>query len=148
MKTKPSFYAVVLVLLLVSCQSKIHFNPSHYPKKSSAPFSDVVAANGFLFLSGQIGMNHHTRTLVDGGIQEETKQAIENIKEVLALHGVSLNEVVKCTVILSDINDFKAFNEMYVRYFPNKPARTTFAASGLAVNAKIEIDCIAVAKPN
>ena len=65
---------------------------------------------------------------------------------MLELHNSSLDQVVKCTVILSDINDFAEFNEVYVQYFPNKPARTTFAASGLARNAKIEIECIAVKK--
>lgn len=63
---------------------------------------------------------------------------------MLQQHDLSLDNVVKCTVILSDINDFKAFNEMYVQYFKRKPARTTFAASGLALNSKIEIDVIAV----
>jgi 2-iminobutanoate/2-iminopropanoate deaminase len=89
-------------------------------------------------------MNHTTRTLVEGGIEAETKQCIENIKDVLAQHNSSLDRVVKCTVILRDINDFEAFNEIYKTYFPNKPARTTFAASGLAVGANIEIDVIAV----
>ena len=59
-------------------------------------------------------------------------------------HGLTLDSVVKCTVILSDINDFKAFNEVYIKYFTKKPARTTYAAAGLAANAKIEIDVIAV----
>lgn len=135
---------VTLVFFIVACKEEIVFESSHYPKKTNAPFSDVVKANGFLFLAGQIGMDHNSRTLVPGGIKKETEQAIINIKEVLELHGSSLDRVVKCTVILSDINDFKAFNEVYITYFPNKPARTTFAASGLAANAKIEIECIAV----
>lgn len=135
---------VMLGVFIASCKEDIVFEPSHYPKKANAPFSDVVKANGLLFLAGQIGMDHNSRTLVPGGIKNETEQAIMNIKEVLELHGSSLDRVVKCTVILSDINDFKAFNEVYTSYFPNKPARTTFAASGLAANAKIEIECIAV----
>ena len=132
---------------LISCQtsdsSDIQFHASHMPKKANAPFSDVVETNDLLFLAGQIGMDHNSRTLVEGGIQAETKQAIENIKAVLSQHNSSLDRVVKCTVILSDINDFKAFNEVYKTYFPNKPARTTFAASDLAIGAKIEIDVIA-----
>ncbi len=120
------------------------FHKSHEPKKQQAPFSDVVETNDFLFLAGQVGMDHTTRTLVKGGIEAETKQCIENIKDVLMQHGSSLERVVKCTVILKDINDFAAFNKVYKTYFPNKPARTTFAASGLAVNASIEIDVIAV----
>ena len=124
--------------------SQIKFYESHEPKKSEAPFSDVVEANGFLFLSGQVGVDHNTRQLVKGGIEAETKQCLENIKAVLEYHKSSLDEVVKATVILKDINDFVVFNEIYKSYFPNKPARTTFAASGLAVGAHIEIDVIAV----
>ena len=89
-------------------------------------------------------MDHTTRTLVDGGIQAETKQAIENIKAVLEEHNLTLDNVVKCTVILADIDDFAAFNEIYVQYFTKKPARTTFAAKGIAANGQIEIDVIAV----
>jgi 2-iminobutanoate/2-iminopropanoate deaminase len=131
----------------VSCiesTSEIVFHKSHEPKKAEAPFSDAVAANGFLFLAGQVGMDHNTRTLVEGGIKEETKQCLENIKAVLEQHDSSLDQVVKCTVVLKDINDFAAFNDVYKGYFPKKPARTTFAASGLAVGARIEIDVIAV----
>ena len=82
--------------------------------------------------------------MVEGGIREETKQCIENIKAVLNHHNLGLDQVAKCTVILKDINEFAAFNEVYVQYFTKKPARTTFAASGLAGNASIEIDVIAV----
>ena len=123
---------------------KIIFHPSHEPKKMNAPFSDIVQVDKLFFLSGQIGMDHTTRTLVKGGIIAETKQALENIKAVLAQHKLQLQNVVKCTVILADINDFKAFNEIYTTYFPQKPARTTFAASGLARGAMIEIECVAV----
>ena len=89
-------------------------------------------------------MNHTTRKLVKGGIKAETKQTLENIKAVLAHHNMEMKDVVKCTVILADIEDFSLFNEVYKTYFPQKPARTTFAAKGLAVGAKIEIECIAV----
>nr|WP_321225148.1 Rid family detoxifying hydrolase [uncultured Psychroserpens sp.] len=128
----------------VKSSSEIVFHKSHEAKKAQAPFSDAVEANGFLFLAGQVGMNHKTRTLVEGGITAETKQCLENIKAVLEYHNVGLDQVVKCTVILKDINDFEAFNEVYKSYFPKKPARTTFAASGLAVGSRIEIDVIAV----
>lgn len=146
MKLKPNAAFVLLMLFSFGCNpssNAIIFHKSHEPKKQQAPFSDVVESNGFLFLSGQVGMDHTTRTLVDGGIEAETKQCIENIKSVLEHHQSSLNKVVKCTVILRNIDDFAAFNKIYESYFPNKPARTTFAASGLAVNASIEIDVIA-----
>ena len=123
---------------------KVIFHKTHEPKKIDAPFSDVVQAGNTFYLAGQIGMNHTTRELVSGGIKAETKQAIDNIEAVLQQHGLRLGDVVKCTVILSDIEDFSAFNSVYTSRFPQKPARTTFAASGLARNAKIEIECIAV----
>jgi len=140
--------SIVLLLLCFSCNNSVNetpvFHKSHEPKKQNAPFSDLVEVGNTLYLAGQVGMDNTTRKLVEGGIKAETKQTIENIKAVLEHHGSSLDNVVKCTVILSDINDFAAFNEVYTQYFTNKPARTTFAASGLAVNAKIEIECIAV----
>ncbi len=120
------------------------FHKTHEPKKSRAPYSDAVQVGDMYFLSGQVGMDHTTRKLVEGGIQAETKQTLENIKAVLAQHGMQMDHVVKCTVILEDIEDFSAFNKVYTTYFPQKPARTTFAASGLAVGARIEIECIAV----
>ncbi|WP_299889947.1 RidA family protein [uncultured Lacinutrix sp.] len=145
---KARYLLLLLIFFMISsCQeksTKTIFHKSHEVKKQNAPFSDAVEANGFLFLSGQVGMDHKTRTLVHGGIKAETKQTIENIKSVLNNHNLSLDNVVKCTVILSDINDFSSFNEVYKTYFTKKPARTTFAASGLAVNAKIEIEVVAV----
>lgn len=124
--------------------TEIIFHPSHEPKKQAAPFSDVVQAGNLFFLAGQIGMDHSSRTVVEGGIQVETEQTIKNIEAVLAQHGLKLDNVVKCTVILASMDDFAAFNEIYVKYFTKKPARTTFAASGIAANGKIEIDVIAV----
>ncbi|MGC1633709.1 MAG: RidA family protein [Gelidibacter sp.] len=146
MKLKSVFPIVLFSIFVLGCKmdsNVIVFHDSHEPAKQDAPFSDVVESNGFLFLSGQVGMDHQTRTLVDGGIEAETKQCIENVKAVLEHHKSSLDKVVKCTIILRDIEDFAAFNKIYKEYFPNKPARTTFSASDLAVNASIEIDVIA-----
>jgi 2-iminobutanoate/2-iminopropanoate deaminase len=89
-------------------------------------------------------MDQKTRTLVNGGLLPETEQTIKNIEAVLQHHGLELDDVVKCTVILSTMDDFAAFNEVYAKYFTKKPARTTFAASGIAANGKVEIDVIAV----
>lgn len=146
MKLKSVVPIVLLMLFGFGCEqssNKVVFHKSHEQKKQEAPFSDVVESRGLLFLSGQIGMDHKTRTLVLGGIEAETKQCIENVKAVLEHHNSSLDKVVKCTIILKNIEDFAAFNKVYETYFPNKPARTTFAASGLALNASIEIDIIA-----
>lgn len=124
--------------------SEIIFHQPENPARASAPFSEAVQAGNLFFLAGQIGMDRTVGKLAEGGIQGETEQVIKNIQGVLQFHGLSLDNVVKCTVILKDINDFKAFNEVYVKYFTKKPARTTFAAAGLAAGAMIEIDVIAV----
>ncbi|QNJ98106.1 RidA family protein [Constantimarinum furrinae] len=121
------------------------FYDSHEPEKQDLPFSDVVQVGNLYFLSGQIGMDHGTRKLVSGGITAETVQTLENIKAVLEHHNLRLTQVVKVMVILDDIDDFSAFNEVYITYFPQKPARTTFAAEALAKGAKIEIEVVAAA---
>jgi len=126
----------------------VQFHESHEPKKKAAPFSDVVQVGNIYFLSGQIGMDHATRTVVEGGISAETEQALNNIKDVLEQHSLKLEHVVKATVILDDISNFAAFNEVYVAYMPHKPARTTFAVQALALGAKIEIEVVAVAPAN
>ncbi|SEM19570.1 reactive intermediate/imine deaminase [Aquimarina amphilecti] len=147
---KKIYLVLMLVISLFGCtpnsgsNTSITFHETHEPKKSNAPFSDAVQVGNLYFLSGQVGMDHSTRKLVTGGIEQETKQTLENIKDVLKHHDMDMSDVVKCTVILSDINDFSAFNKVYKTYFPQKPARTTFAAKGLAVGAKIEIECVAV----
>lgn len=148
---KPFHYALFAFLMCgvmatsyAQENTAVNFHKSHEPKKQNAPFSDVVQAGNMYFLAGQIGMNHTTRTLVKGGVQAETEQSIKNIQAVLAQHGLTLDNVVKCTVILANIEDFAAFNEIYTQYFIKKPARTTFAAKGIAANGSIEIDVIAV----
>ncbi len=152
---------IFLMIVLSSCETKVTtsvgtedkddivkneviYHASHEPKKANAPFSDVVQVGNMYFLSGQIGMNQTTRTLVEGGIEAETTQTLENIKEVLAQHGMDMGHVVKALVILDDIEDFTTFNGIYKTYLPQKPARTTFAAEALAAGAKIEIEVIAV----
>jgi|GEM_PF-449036 len=143
------------IIIISSCRnsentftSEVIFHDSHEPKKKSAPFSDAVQVENLYFLSGQIGMDHATRTLVTGGIEAETKQTLENIKAVLEQHDLAMKDVVKATVILDTISDFSVFNEIYKQYFPQKPARTTFAAEGLARGAKIEIEVVAVKSSN
>jgi 2-iminobutanoate/2-iminopropanoate deaminase len=146
MKSLFLIFSLLILVSLQSCQnseSKIVFHKSHEASRANVPFSDVVETDGLFFLTGQIGKDHKTGALVSGGIKAETKQVIENIKAVLDHHKLSLDNVVKCTVILKDIDDFKDFNSVYVEYFSKKPARTTFAASGLAGGASVEIDVIA-----
>lgn len=137
-------------LFAVSCQQStnttLQYHKSKEEKKQNLPFSDAVQVGDLLFLSGQIGMDHSVRKIVEGGIKAETAQALENIEEVLKNHSSDLNHVVKCTVILADINDFSKMNEVYRTFFTdNLPARTTFAAD-LVIGAKIEIEVVAVKK--
>lgn len=147
MKTSHKFLILIGLIILESCANNpkiLFFHTSHINNRADLPFSEVVETNGLLFLSGQLGLDHTTGKLVDGGVIAETEQAIKNIESVLAHHNSSLDKVVKCTVILDDINDFQDFNKVYKKYFILKPARTTFAAESLARNAAIEIEVIAV----
>ena len=110
------------------------------------PFSSAVLVGNMLYLSGQIGNVPGTRQLADTGIAGQTRQALENIKAVLAAAGSSLDRAVKCTVFLADIKDYAAMNIVYATYFPkDPPARSTVAGSGLALGARVEIECLAVA---
>ncbi len=109
------------------------------------PFSPAVRVGGLLFLAGQIGTDSAGR-LVPGGIEAETRQTLDNIRDVLARTGSSLDRVVKCTVMMADMREWPAMNAVYVTYFPtNKPARSAFGATGLALGARVEIECLAAA---
>ncbi len=137
---------VTISTVLSQQKSDIEFLKSKEEKKKDLPFSDAVRVGNILFLAGQIGMDHSVRKLVPGGIKAETAQVFSNIKAVLEANGSDLAHVVKCTVILSDINNFSAMNEVYKAFFKdNFPARTTFATH-LVAGAAIEIECIAVVK--
>ena len=108
------------------------------------PFSDAVRVGRLLFLSGQIGNIPGTTDLAPGGIQGEARQTMENIRAVLEANGSSMDRVIKATVMLADISEWPAFNEVYVTYFPgDKPARSAFAGSGLAFGARCEVEVIA-----
>lgn len=112
-------------------------------QKLDLPFSDAVRAGPLLFVSGKIGNIPGTLTLAEGGIGAETRQTLDNIKASLERYGASMDDVVKCTVFLADINEWAAMNEVYKTYFNNKPARSALGVSGLALDARVEIECIA-----
>ena len=110
------------------------------------PFSSAVQVGNVLYLSGQIGVLPGTRQLVDTGIVKQTQQTLENIKAVLSYAGSSIERVFKCTVFLANIADYEQMNRVYATFFPkDPPARSTLAASGLALGAKVEIECLATA---
>ena len=108
------------------------------------PFSSAVRVGNLLFMSGQLGIVPGTSKLAEGGIQGETRQTLDNIKRVVEQFGSSMDKVVKCTVFLADIAEWGAMNEVYKTYFPNPPARSALGSSGLALDARVEIECIAV----
>jgi 2-iminobutanoate/2-iminopropanoate deaminase len=97
-----------------------------------------------LFLSGELGTLPSSSKLIEGGIKKETKQTMDNIQASLAKHSLSMNDLVKCTVMLADIKDWPLFNQVYEGYFPKHfPARSAFTTNGLGLNARVEVECIA-----
>ena len=110
------------------------------------PYSQAVAANGFLYVSGCIGFDPLTMKLKGESIEAQTTQALDNLKAILEAGGCSLGDVCKTTILLRDINSFSEVNKIYATYFTGDtlPARTTFAVSGLPANALVEIDAVAV----
>lgn len=116
----------------------------YWDAQSGYPFSSAVRVGHMLYLSGDLGLVPGTMKLAEGGIRAETRQTLENIKATLEKHGSSLTEVVKCTVFLADIAEWATMNEVYKTYFPdNPPARSAFGTSGLALGARVEIECLA-----
>jgi reactive intermediate/imine deaminase len=144
------YSALILTLLLTSHVAiAAHTTQVEFlnTEKSSPrlPFSEGVRVNNIVYLSGKIGLNPETKLLAKGGIKAEAKQTLENIKDSLNKYGFTMNQVVKCMVMLTDINDFKAFNEVYSSYFKLPyPVRSAFSVSELALGASVEIECMAV----
>lgn len=113
--------------------------------KPRGPYSQAVQAGSYLFVAGQIPLNPKTEKLVEGSIQEQTRQVIANIEAILAAKNLSLKNVVKAEVYLKDLNDFTAMNAIYSEKFSHeiKPARVTIQVSRLPMDSLIEISCIA-----
>ena len=108
------------------------------------PFSEAARHGDTLYLSGQIGIEPLTLKLVPGGIRAEARQALENIGTILAAHHRPLTAVVKCTVMLADMADWPAFNEVWRGFFAKPyPARSALGANGLALGARVEVECLA-----
>ena len=110
------------------------------------PYSQAVVANGFVFTSGQIPIDPATGQFVSGGIAEQTQLVLKNLKAVLEAAGTDLQQVVKTTVYLADMQDFTAMNEVYATFFgAEPPSRSTVQAAGLPRDARVEIDVVALA---
>ena len=109
------------------------------------PYSQAIAANGFVFTSGQVPIDPKAGKIVATTIEEQTEQVMKNLQCVLAQGGVSFDRVVKTTCFLADIADFAAFNEVYARYFTSKPARSCVAVKDLPKGVLCEIEAVAEA---
>jgi len=124
-------------------QSEIRYITTDAARAAGFPFSPAVEADGWVFLSGALG-TVPGGGLAPGGIGPETRQTMDNIQATLESQGLGWDRVVKCSVFLADIAEWPAFNEIYKTYFDGDyPARSALGASGLALGARVEIECIA-----
>ena len=127
-------------------QAKPQFLNSPEAEQRDLPFSEAVRAGDFLFLAGQIGTDPKSGQVVAGGLAPEARQALNHIKSVLERNGASLKDVVKCTVFLADMKEWPAFNTIYREFFVKPyPARSALGTNGLALGARVEVECIAYA---
>ncbi|MFH7024161.1 MAG: RidA family protein [Heteroscytonema crispum UTEX LB 1556] len=138
-------YPLSFILFVSTSDSSIEYLTSFETTSINLPFSEAVRVDNMLYLSGVIGNIPGNKQLVSGGIKAETKQTMENIKRILERHGSSIDRVIKCKVMLADMNEWNLMNEVYLTYFsPSRlPARSALGASGLALNARVEIECMA-----
>ncbi|HVZ49754.1 MAG TPA: RidA family protein [Gemmatimonadaceae bacterium] len=139
--------AIVLLPCALAAQQPEFLHPYGPPTR---PFSPAVKVGSMLYLAGQVGTAADAKgnAVVPGGIEAETRQAMNNIKDVLEKTGSDMDHVVKCTVFMADMKEWDAMNTVYATYFRNGrfPARSAFGATGLALNARVEIECMATVK--
>lgn len=124
--------------------ANVEFLNSGKVMPTNLPFSEGVRVGTMLYLSGQIGIPPGSEKLVGGGIKEEARQTMENIRMSLEANGYTMSDVVKCTVMLADISEWGTFNGVYRSFFSDRyPARSALGANGLAMGARVEVECIA-----
>jgi 2-iminobutanoate/2-iminopropanoate deaminase len=127
-----------------NCRKRATFQTKGAPE-AIGPYSPGVRAGHFVYTAGQAGMDPATGNLVEGGIEAETRQALNNIKAILEAGGTTMDRVVKTTVFLRDMGDFTRMNAVYAGFFPSDPpARTTVQAARLPRDCAVEIDAIAL----
>lgn len=125
--------------------ARVEFLNSGKVVPTTLPFSEAVRVGDTLYLSGQIGVKPGTLELVPGGMKEQARQTMDNIRTTLEAHGYTMRDLVKCTVMLADMARWSEFNAVYAGYFDGRfPARSAFGAQGLALGAEVEVECIAV----
>lgn len=139
------------LLSFVVCHASVAATVSHAPKAvvypAGAPFTELVVVDETIYLAGMIGVEPGSMTLVPGGIEAESKQVLDNIKQVLEANGFTMANLVKCTAVLADISQWSAFNGIYKTYFESPyPARSALGANGLALGAAVELECIGAVK--
>ena len=138
----------IVLLAVVGCGSPVPratpasiqqtAEPEYLNSSARTPLSEGVRYGGILYLSGKLGVRP------ERGIGPETRAALQSINDALETHGSSMDRVLKCTVMLADMAEWAAMNEVYAEFFPeNKPARSAFGASGLAADGRVEIECMA-----
>ena len=146
--TRSALFILAVLPSLAACTASQHarvdfLNPGTVLPKD-LPFSEAVRVGHTLYLSGMVGIQPGTLELVAGGIEAESRQTMDNIQMTLEAHGASMADVVKCTVMLADISEWGAFNGVYKTYFQGHyPARSALGANGLALGARVEVECIA-----
>lgn len=114
--------------------------------KAIGPYSQAIHIGNLIYTAGQVALDPTTMELVPGGVEEQTRQVLANLTNVLEAAGSSVSQVVKTTVFLKDMGDFAKMNAIYSEVFnENPPARTTVAVAGLPKNALVEIECVALA---
>ena len=144
-----NLYLIFLLIFSIPAvfSQDITFVNSELHLENDAPFSEATIVNGIIYLSGEIGTLPNDK-IIDGGIVPETIQALSNIKNKLERLGSSIDNVFKCTCMLSDIKDWPEMSKAYKLFFKKEklPSRSAFAGSGLVLNAKIEIEYMATLK--
>ena len=152
-KSLACIFALSLIAIVVGHDSvslsadklSVEYLNSPASKALGLPFSEAVRVGNMLYLAGQVGNTPGKLELVPGGIRAEAKQAMENMNAILERNGSSLDHVVKCTVFLADMKEWPIFNEVYRSFFSSHfPARSSLGTTGLALGARVEIECIAV----
>eukprot|EP00761_Pharyngomonas_kirbyi_P011865 gb/GECH01011891.1/.p1 GENE.gb/GECH01011891.1/~~gb/GECH01011891.1/.p1 ORF type:complete len:173 (+),score=36.15 gb/GECH01011891.1/:1-519(+) len=130
---------------LFASKNNIQYINTEKAPKAVGPYNQAVKANGFLYVSGCLGMEPETAELVSEDVREQTKQALFNMKSILESGGSSLDHVVKTLVLVDDMKHYPTVNEVYSEYFDgNRPARSCFAVKGLPKGGKVEIEAVAL----